>query len=226
MASSSRNPVVEKQDRRSAPRFPVLSTAIIELASGTAQRLTAQIVDASIRGMQLKVKQRFERGNMLRIDLPCQELGPVTTVLACVMRADADDEGFWRIGCTFCTELDDDDLQAMDIKRERPANTYDKRTWTRFPTTAQVLYRSMNSEYEPIMAAEVMNASPSGVGLAVDEALEPGTLLDLTVQKPSGQKLFGILACVVYRHMEDASRFIVGCNFIRDLSEKELKMFQ
>jgi hypothetical protein len=222
-ASSPKTPI---EDRRSAPRFPVLSTAIIELASGTAQRLTAQIVDVSARGMQLKVKQRFERGNMLRIDLPCKELGPVTTVLACVMRADADAEGFWRIGCTFCSELDDDDLQAMDIKRERPANTRDKRTWTRFPTSAQVLYRNLNSNHEPVMAAEVLNASPSGIGLAVDEMLEPGTLLDLTVQNPAGQKLFAILACVVYRHMEDASRFIIGCNFIRDLGEKELKMFQ
>jgi len=226
MASSSPNPAVEKQERRSAPRFPVLSTAIIELASGTAQRLTAQIVDVSARGMQLKVKQRFERGNMLRIDLPCSELGPVTTVLACVMRAEADTEGFWRIGCTFCTELDDDDLQAMDIRRERSAEMHDKRTWTRFPTSAQVLYRSLNSDHEPVMAAEVLNASPSGIGLAVNEALEPGTLLDLTVQSRAGQKLFGILACVVYRHMEDTNRFIIDCNFIRDLSEKELKMFQ
>lgn len=210
-------------DRRSGERLPAKGTAVIESSSGDSQRYTAQIVEVSDNGMKVKVRHRFVEGSMVRVDLPCEELGPVTTVLACVMHLRPEADGVFTLGCQFCTELDDDDLLALGVKRElikKPEK--DNRVYVRYPIQAQVLYRNMRTPTEPVYPGTVRNASPTGIGLQVKESLAPGTLLDLTVQGDRGQKLFEILACVVYRHLDSDGQYTVGCNFIRELSDQEL----
>jgi hypothetical protein len=199
------------------------SMAVVEASSGDGHRYTAQIVESTDAGLKLKVRHPFDVGSMVRIDLPCQELGPVTTVLACVMNRKNDGKDLWQLACQFCTELDDDDLTSLGVKRELIAKPDgDNRSYKRYPAKAQVLFRDMRSRKEPIYPGTVLNASPTGIGLRVKEALIPGSLLDLTVQGERGQKLFEILACVVYRHTEKEDEYTVGCNFIRELSEEEL----
>lgn len=210
-------------ERRAEERIGVQGIAMVESASGDGHRYSAQIIEVSDNGMKLKVRHRFDEGNMVRIDLPCKELGPVTTVLACVMHMRHEGEGLWTLGCQFCTELDDEDLKLLGVKREQIAKPDpDNRTYVRYPTRAQVLYRNLRSNTEPVFPGTVLNASPTGIGLMVKESLTPGTLLDLTVQGDRGQKLFEILACVVYRHLNCDNQYTVGCNFIRELSEQEL----
>lgn len=199
------------------------SIAVVEAATSDGQKHTAQIVDVSDTGLKLKVRYQFDEGCMVRIDLPCEELGPVTTVLACVMQRRHESNGLWLLACQFCTELDDDDLTALGVKRElieKPDS--DNRSYKRYPAKAQVLYKNMRSSSEPVYPGVVLNASPTGIGLRVKEALLPGSLLDLTVQGERGQKLFEILACVVYRHLDKDNQYTVGCNFIRELSDEEL----
>lgn len=210
-------------ERRSEERIPFNATAMVETANGESQRYTAQIVEVSESGMKMKVRHGFDEGSMVRLDLPCNELGPVTTVLACVMHNRHEGDGLWTLGCRFCTDLDDDDLKSLGIKRNLIASpNRDNRTYDRFPARAQVLYRNMASSTEPVYSGSVLNASPGGIGMLVKEALAPGTLLDLTVQGDRGQKLFEILACVVYRHNNGDGEYTVGCNFIRELNEEEL----
>lgn len=210
-------------EKRSEERQVSHGTAMVEAASGETQRYTAQIMEVSDSGMRLKVRHRFDEGSMVRIDLPCKELGPVTTVLACVMHLRHEGDGLWSIGCQFCTELDDEDLNSLGVRREQIEKPeIDSRSYVRYPTRAQVLYKSMRSTNEPVFPGAVLNASPTGIGLKVKESLMPGTLLDLTVQGERGQKLFEILACVVYRHQDHDNQYTVGCNFIRELSDEEL----
>lgn len=217
------SPNGHRSERRTEARQPSQGTAMIESANGDGQRFTAQITEVSENGVKLKVRNRFEEGSMVRIDLPCQELGPVTTVLACVMHLRHEGEGLWSLGCQFCTELEDEDLLSLGVKREQIEKPeVDNRNYVRYPTRAQVLYRNMRSSTEPVLPGTVLNASPTGIGLKVNESLTPGTLLDLTIQGERGQKLFEILACVVYRHLNRDSQYTVGCNFIRELSESEL----
>jgi len=210
-------------ERRNEERQISTGIAMVEPASGDGQRFSAQILEVSDNGMRLKVRNRFDEGSMVRIDLPCEELGPVTTVLACVMHLRHEGDGLYSLGCQFCTELDDEDLNSLGVKREQIEKPeVDNRNFVRYPTRAQVLYRNMRSSTEPVLPGTVLNASPTGIGLKVKESLMPGTLLDLTVQGERGQKLFEILACVVYRHLDRDSQYTVGCNFIRELSDVEL----
>ncbi|HQR08412.1 MAG TPA: PilZ domain-containing protein [Gemmatales bacterium] len=210
-------------ERRNEARQVSTGTAMVEPASGDGQRFSAQILEVSDNGMRIKVRNSFEEGSMVRIDLPCEQLGPVTTVLACVMHLRDEGDGLFSLGCQFCTELDDEDLDSLGVKREQIEKPeFDNRSFVRYPTRAQVLYRNLRSSTEPVLPGTVLNASPTGIGLKVKESLMPGTLLDLTVQGERGQKLFEILACVVYRHLNRDSQYTVGCNFIRELSEVEL----
>jgi hypothetical protein len=210
-------------ERRNEARQVSQGTAMVESASGDGQRFSAQILEVSDNGMRMKVRNRFDEGGMVRIDLPCEELGSVTTVLACVMHLRHEGDGLYSLGCQFCTELDDADLNSLGVKREQIEKPeVDNRNFVRYPTRAQVLYRNLRSSTEPVHPGTVLNASPTGIGLKVKESLMPGTLLDLTVQGERGQKLFEILACVVYRHLDRDSQYTVGCNFIRELSDLEL----
>lgn len=210
-------------ERRQETRQTGQGIAMVEAASGETQRYTAQIVEVSDSGMKIKVRHSFPEGSMIRVDLPCEELGPVTTVLACVMHLRHEGDGLWSLGCQFCAELDDEDLLSLGVIRveiEKPEA--DNRGYVRYPTKAQVLYKSLRSSNDPVFPGSVLNASPTGIGLKVKEPLMPGTLLDLTIQGDRGQKLFEILACVVYRHLDRDSQYTVGCNFIRELSDDEL----
>lgn len=222
-SSASHPPPME--ERRKLPRLPALMTALVESAEGEDTRFTAQIVEVSEEGMRFKVRHRYTEGNTIRIDLPNAELGPVTTVLACVMHSNQEKDGLWTTGCQFCAELDEDDLIELGVRRRlsvAPVKS-DQRQHPRIPIKAQVQYRDLNTANAPINAGKVINVSPMGIGLRVKDSLKPGTLLDLHLQSENGQKLFDILACIVYRHLNPEGDFNLGCNFIRELTDDELK---
>lgn len=221
--SASQQPSME--ERRKQPRLPALMTALVESAEGEATRFTAQIVEVSEEGMRFMVRHRYTEGNTIRIDLPNAELGPVTTVLACVMHASQEKDGLWTTGCQFCAELDEDDLIELGVRRRlsvAPVKS-DQRQHPRIPIKAQVKYRDLNTANAPVNSGKVINVSPMGIGLRVKESLKPGTLLDLQLVGDNGKKLFDILACIVYRHLNPEGDFNLGCNFIRELTDSELK---
>jgi hypothetical protein len=68
-----------------------------------------------------------------------------------------------------------------------------------------------------------MDISPSGIGLQVGQALDVGTLLSVEMRGSGEQTALTMLASVVRAgHMPDG-RCTLGCNFIRELSEEELR---
>jgi hypothetical protein len=77
-----------------------------------------------------------------------------------------------------------------------------------------------SSEGEP-RRGKVVNISASGLALLVDEPLEVGSLLSVDLpQRTRG--VLTILACVVHTTDRSDGQQIAGCNFIRELSERDL----
>jgi hypothetical protein len=74
---------------------------------------------------------------------------------------------------------------------------------------------------QPRSEAKVLNISASGIGLLVGAATRTGTLLSLELLGPGGQAS-KVLACVVHAAPHD-DQWALGCNFIRELTEQELK---
>jgi hypothetical protein len=126
------------------------------------------------------------------------------------------------LGCTFARELSEDDLEAFGARRERHGPA-DQRTWVRFATDVKASYQLIAGEGAAPKPAKVVNLSASGVGLLVAEAVENGALLSVELHAGQGDFTRTMLSCVVHVTARPAGEWALGCNFIRSLSEEDLK---
>jgi hypothetical protein len=73
----------------------------------------AEIRDVSAGGVGLVLGRRFERGAGLAIEIPESPTAPADTLLARVIHTTALPEGEWLLGCSFISELSQDELQRL-----------------------------------------------------------------------------------------------------------------
>src|SRR5262249_30566466 len=163
-----------------------------------------------------------EMGSLLSVELPGASDGLSSTVLAYVVRVNGDPGSEWSVGCTFATELNDDDLEPFGAKRVK-ANTEDQRTWVRFPCAVEAKYQFVKTDQPTTWTAKVVDLSANGVGLQVDQHLDLGKLLNLELRGDQGNFVLTILACVVRITAQGDGPWAVGCNLIRELTDQELK---
>jgi PilZ domain len=69
------------------------------------------------------------------------------------------------------------------------------------------------------LPVRVRDVSVGGIGLLSQHFFEPGTLLEL--ERPD----LRMLSCVRHIRRQGAHAWILGCSFIRDLSEREVQVF-
>jgi hypothetical protein len=205
-------------DRRVWLRYHVnLETTL--LPPSRASRFVARLRDISRGGVNLITDRPFQLGDHVSIELPAPE-GQTHHVLACIVRTSRQADGEWALGCSFSRELSDEDLESFGARREKhPAP--DQRTWIRFPCEIQASYQIVGTEGIPY-SAQVENISASGIALIGDEPLETGVLLTLELQS-AGSAATVILACVVHAAPQ-SGRWVLGCSFIRELSEEDLQV--
>jgi hypothetical protein len=72
----------------------------------------ATIRNISTGGMCLSLNRRFERGSGLAIELPADD-GTTSTVLARVKYVNSDPDGGWLLGCSFISELSDEEVEQV-----------------------------------------------------------------------------------------------------------------
>jgi hypothetical protein len=63
--------------------------------------------------------------------------------------------------------------------------------------------------------------SPGGAGLLLSQRFEPGSMLIVELEAKRPTRSFA--GQVVHATLDESGRWIVGCEFIRPLSEKELQ---
>jgi hypothetical protein len=68
----------------------------------------------------------------------------------------------------------------------------------------------------------VHDVSIAGIGLWMDKCLVPGTLLHVDLPENHG---ISLLACVAHARCVKNGTWALGCSFIRDLTEQELRRF-
>ena len=188
----------------------------------TSERLSAQVRDISVGGANLIVDRRFPTGQMLSLELPVAGGTETQVVLACVVRVVPDSGGAWSLGCVFSRELAKDDLDGFGTETQAPPSM-DQRTWVRYPVTIQTRFQKIGDPDERQHPAEVLNISASGIGLLLTGPAEAGSLFNLELIGKEGQLIRTILACVVHSTVRANGDIVVGCNFIRELTEDELK---
>jgi hypothetical protein len=213
---------MDEGERRVWLRLPCdLQTVCQPAEGGEAVRFAARVQDISRGGISLLASRPFEKGALLCVELPGAELDSTCHVLAYVIRVVARASGEWILGCTFATELRDEELRPYEAKRIRPMPP-DPRRWVRFPCAADVSYRRSDAAPEEAQTAQAVDISPRGIGFHLNQALEVGSMLSLELNGTRGEPALKILASVVRAATAGGPSWFIGCNFIRELTEKEL----
>jgi hypothetical protein len=213
-----------EEDRRVWVRHPSGAETVVQaMGNGVDSRLSARVRNVSRGGINLVVNHRFEPGDVISIELPGGTPQLASTALACVVHVRGEGESVWGLGCTFAEELSEADLVTFGARREKPSAPDDLRTWVRFDCNVRALCQRIGDPENSVWPARVANISASGIGLVVDHAVGPGTLLSLDLESPTSGGRRTILACVVQVTTRSGKEWALGCNFIRELSEADLK---
>jgi hypothetical protein len=184
--------------------------------------MVAKIRDISRGGINLLVNRWFKSGMLLSIRLPGSNDQDTSTVLAYVVRATAQNDGEWILGCTFATELGDADLESLGVPRVRP-ETPDQRSFERFSCDVRATYQVVKTDSPNPQEATVVDVSPMGVGLLIKDVVEVGTLLNVELRNAQSAFALVMLASVVRVTTRAGGESVIGCNFIRELMHKEMK---
>jgi hypothetical protein len=212
-----------EEERRVWVRYPAdLETTVQPPGPGTPARLSARVRNISLGGVSLALDRPFEPGELLSVELPGATEESRCNVLACVVHVGEGSDGAWVVGCTFARELGEDDLEAFGARRERHGPS-DQRTWVRFATDVKASYQRIAGDNNTPRLAKVVNLSASGVGLMVADAVENGALMSVELHARHGDFKRTMLACVVHVTARSEGEWALGCNFIRSLSEEDLK---
>jgi hypothetical protein len=183
--------------------------------------MPARIRNVSRSGINLTVPKSVPEGTMIRVNLPAAPDGPHTSVLACVTNIHVYSEGLWSLGCVFSLELSDGEMRQFGGEKT-PSKPSDQRAWVRYPTKGPIAYRALTGDDEPSRSAELIDLAPAGVGLLVADRLEPGTAITVNLRRQNDRPDRTVLACVVYLADRGDGKWAIGCNFLHELSEKDL----
>jgi hypothetical protein len=75
------------------------------------------------------------------------------------------------------------------------------------------------------LTATVRDISQGGIRLSVSRRCEPGSLLHVAMPNPNPSESSALLACVVHVQNQVEGNWALGCSFIRELSNKEMRAF-
>lgn len=190
------------------------------MATDESVTVAARVCDFSHAGIRLLVEREFGSGAMLQIELPSTSDQSKSAVLAYVRRTKQLAESEWLLECAFAIELDDETLSGLGGRRQRP-DPPDRRAWARFPVLGSATYFPVGT-HALSRRANILDLSPAGVGLIGSEYLEPGAILSVELNCGDSDP-FSILACVVFVSEKEAGRWLLGCQFIRELKESEFQ---
>jgi hypothetical protein len=181
----------------------------------------AVICNISRGGIQMISPRRFEPGTLISVELPGTRREDGMAVLACVVRARPHGDSEWAMGCRFSCELQDQQLAAFGAARTRPTIP-DSRSWSRFPCENKAFFQRVNGPLGVHQPARLLNIAVGGMALVVEEPVAVGELLSAELHDAEGKPVLTILACVVHTQLVPEGQ-LLGCNFIRELSDTDIQ---
>jgi hypothetical protein len=187
----------------------------------TEEDVFGVISDLSRGGVQIVSPRRFDVGTLLNVRLSAPAQESTFSALACVVRAQPHGDSEWAMGCRFSCELDEEQLVSLGAARVRPSAP-DARAWQRFSCSAKAFVQRVSSGDLAHRPARVLDIAVSGLALHVEEAIPVGELVNADLVDASGKQIVTLLACVVNSQtVSDGYR--LGCNFIRELNDAEIR---
>jgi hypothetical protein len=208
----------DRDNRRVWTRFACAAQAAVT-RPGNGEHLEGEIQNVSRGGANLLSDRAVMPGELLSVHLPGAE-GGSSTVLACVLRCEPAGEGCWSLGCSFSSELSEDDLHLFAGKPlvAEP----EQRARERFACGAQVRLQVVRAGGIPPRRVQVRDISTIGIALEVPDSLQVGELLHLELCRGDDSLVVATLASVVRVTVEPDGQHVAGCNFIGSLTEEQL----
>ena len=103
-----------------------------------------------------------------------------------------------------------------------PAEIAERRASVRYPSQCATPCHPV-PEGDVLCRARVVDISTTGVGLLVDSFVEPETLLGVEMQCDDPALTYTLLVEVRHTVKRAEGEWLLGCSFVRDLSEEELR---
>lgn len=187
------------------------------------KRHGARIQDLSLGGLVLILDHRYDAGTPLEVEIASRNAGesPVQ-LLVRVMVCSNPAENTFVVSCCFLHELSADELRLFGADCAVPDRS-DGRAWVRFPSKLEALYHAVVAAEHAPGRARIVNISAGGVALQTKQDFERGTLLNLELRGLDGQPLQPRLARVVHATRQGEGDYMLGCTFVRELSDADLQ---
>lgn len=209
-----------EDERRVWVRRPSVATAVVR--PGGEGRVPARARDISRGGISVVVGQPFDSGTMLCVEVASSPAQASFSVLACVVRVSPLGEQQWLLGCRFCAELSARDLARFTTDAGN-AGADEDRGWPRSGCDLDATLVVADEKAEEEQTARVVNISPGGAALIVGGEVPAGTVFTLAVEGRVAGLSCTVVACAVHVTSFHEGKWLVGCSFIRELSEDDLR---
>jgi hypothetical protein len=210
------------EERRVWVRHPCsLATTVQAAGDAEPTPILARVRNVSHGGIMLVVGRRIEPGDLIRIDLPADSEGGESAVLACVLRVNPAGNEEWTLNCAFSADLSEHDWRVFNLEPPEPES--ERRAMIRYACHAQVIYEVMGGAQAQRGTAQLVNVSTGGIGFATAEAITLGSLLNLELRDSNGTRVAVMLASAVSTQRTRDGRCFLGCNFLGELSEQQLR---
>src|SRR4029079_13983640 len=83
-----------------------------------------------------------------------------------------------------------------------------------------------NAADPPVWSAQVRDVSALGLGLLLPHGPGMSTLLEVELTRKNGTPVRKMLARVVHEVRESSKSYVVGCAFVREVGDENLRVFQ
>jgi hypothetical protein len=207
--------------RPAAARYPCSLRTSCRVALGPAgDAWAAQVRDLSAGGVALALRRRFEPGTLLAFALRAPDGACAADLLARVVRAAAQPDGGWLLGCAFVGGgLGEEEVRAL-ADPARPAAPGGP-AWVRFRVRVEASCQTVGESPPRSWPVTVVDASPGGLGLLAPCRLERDWLLKVGLPGDPGRPARDVLVRV--RHLRAvAGGWHVGCAFAAEFGPEEL----
>jgi hypothetical protein len=201
-------------------RYPSDRQTVIRLEAADAEPMVAKVQDVSRGEIRLLLHQDLDLGAMILVELPARGDQPPTMVQASVVDEKPGSDAGWLYTCRFATDLSEEELPGLGARLQRPLGV-EKREGERLPSRGKVVFRVINCD-DVERSAPIHNVSSNGVAFVLPEQIDPGRLLSIHLHDDADTPVLSIVACVVFMSNWGGGKWMIGCNFIRELDGAEL----
>jgi hypothetical protein len=116
--------------------------------------------------------------------------------------------------------MSDDDVFPID---QAEATLFDRRGATRHPCPGQSLWRLVGEDPAAVPLARIRDVSDTGIGLCVREPLPPGAVFVLIPPGQTPPLPRPLTLRVVHATPLAEGDWLVGCQFVRRLTDQDLQ---